>query len=261
MLTRIVSMILIGLCIAACESKKISQLQKQNDSLRHELVSRNAMLKVMYDANALLDSIDLHRKALKEAANEPFHHRFSARLQEIHEYIKRSEKQITNMQNELHSSRNEASAYLMLVDALKGEVGIRDGEIETLADSVDHYETTNFGLSANLTAQEQAIENLYVEIREKQQKLSLLEEKVSELVKLTEAEAYYARGMSVEEEAEKIKFAPVRRKETFREALELYKKSYSLGKKEARAKVLEIQKVVSAESSLVAGMDANDPSE
>jgi len=257
MLTRLLSIILIGLCIAACESKKISRLERENDSLRHELTSRNAMLQVMYDANSLLDSIDVQRSAMKEAAREPFHHRFSARLQEIHDYIKRSERQIRSMQKELHSTRNEASAYLMLVDALKGEVGIRDFEIETLADSVEQYESRNFGLTANLTVKEQAIENLYMEIREKQQKLAVLEEKVSELAKFGEAEAYYARARSIEESAIRIKLAPAKRKETYREALELYKKSYSLGKQEARFKISEIQKIFSSENSLVADGDPN----
>jgi chromosome segregation ATPase len=253
---RILSVLMVGFCFVACESKKIAQLQHQNDSLRHELSTRNSLLVAMYEAAALLDSIEINNQYVADAASQqPYHEQFSVRLHQINQYIKRSQQKINVMERELSSTKNEAFAYLMMVDALKGEVGIRDGEIEVLADSVEVFESQNSGLSQNLKAKEEAMANLYRDIKEKQQKLMVLEEKVTDMVRLTEADAYYARARSIEENAKKIKLAPVKRKETYRESLELYKKSFSLGNKQAEPKILQIQKMFAAENSFVADND------
>ncbi|HYC84676.1 MAG TPA: hypothetical protein VEB86_05610 [Chryseosolibacter sp.] len=257
---RIAMIVLIGLCFTACDSRKLSRLQEQNDSLANELASRDAMLRVIHQAAVLLDSIERRHGNIPNG-DLPFHETFSVRLQQIHEHVKASEMQKTKMQKELYVSRNEASAYMMMVDAMKGEVDIRDGEIETLADSVDLFETHNYDLAENLSEKEHAIENLYKQIHEKQEKLAMLEGKVSDLARLTEAERYYARGRDVEASAERIRFAPAKRKETYREALELYKKSWSLGKPEARTKIINIQKIISLENTLVAEFNANSDSE
>ena len=51
-----------------------------------------------------------------------------------------------------------------------------------------------------------------------------------------------ARAQAVEEAANRTKLAPRKKKDTYKEALELYKKSVSLGKAEAQAKVDELEK-------------------
>jgi hypothetical protein len=55
----------------------------------------------------------------------------------------------------------------------------------------------------------------------------------------------YAQGQALEIAAARTKLAPRKKKETQREALELYKQSYSLGKQEAKFKIDELEKVVS----------------
>jgi hypothetical protein len=60
--------------------------------------------------------------------------------------------------------------------------------------------------------------------------------------KMSEADAYFARGQAVEEAANRTKLAPRKKKETYREAVELYKKALSLGKNEAQDKITELEK-------------------
>ena len=62
--------------------------------------------------------------------------------------------------------------------------------------------------------------------------------------KVSEAEAYYARAQSVEEAARRTKLARHKRRETYREALELYKKAFSLGKTEAKENINQLEKKV-----------------
>jgi hypothetical protein len=48
----------------------------------------------------------------------------------------------------------------------------------------------------------------------------------------------------VEEAANRTKLAPRKKKETLKEAIELYKKALSLGKQEAQARIAELEKKI-----------------
>ena len=60
--------------------------------------------------------------------------------------------------------------------------------------------------------------------------------------KVNEADQYFARAQAIELAANRTKLAPRKKKETFKEAIELYKKALSLGKAEAQAKISELEK-------------------
>ena len=62
--------------------------------------------------------------------------------------------------------------------------------------------------------------------------------------KMSEGDSYFARGAAVEEAANRTKLAPRKKKDTLKEALELYKKALSLGNDKAQAKVDELEKRV-----------------
>jgi hypothetical protein len=105
---------------------------------------------------------------------------------------------------------------------------------------VDKYRNENQNLIQTVDLQESLLVDKEMQIIEKNQELALIEARIQELMiqsKMTEAEAYYARGEAVEEAARRTKLAPKKKKETLREALELYKKSLSLGNDQAQAKV------------------------
>ena len=77
------------------------------------------------------------------------------------------------------------------------------------------------------------------------QELALIEARVQEIMiqsKMSEADAYYARAQAVEEAANRTKLAPRKKKETLREAVELYKKALSLGKNEAQDNITSLEK-------------------
>ena len=59
--------------------------------------------------------------------------------------------------------------------------------------------------------------------------------------KVSEADAYFLRAMAIETAADRTRLAPRKKKQTLREALELYKKAASLGKEEATAKISQLE--------------------
>ncbi len=78
--------------------------------------------------------------------------------------------------------------------------------------------------------------------------VAALETKVEEINaanKLSQADLYFAQAQALETAAGRTKLAPKKKKETQREALELYKLSLSLGKAEAQQKIDELTKVLS----------------
>lgn len=242
------SLLLVIVFLAGCNSKELTRLQIENDSLRNELTSRYNVLTSLKDVKGLLDSIDANRNSLRTNLSEgTSYQEFVSRLKDINEFVKMSEEKIGLIQNALKNSKHEASAYLMLVDALKSEVQLRVDEIVKLEEEVGKYKEENQGLLAEIKMKEDEVRNINIQISEKQQELLLLEARIEAMVnnfKVTEADAYYARARAVEEAAKRTKLAPQKKKETYREALELYKRSLSLGKQEAKVDIANVEAIL-----------------
>ena len=234
--------------LSSCRSKEVEQLRSENDSLRRELETRHSMVTVMHDVKGLLDSIDASRNMLNANLGEgTTYEKFTDRLRNINDYIKKTQDKIETIEKKLRSSNNEAVAYLMMVDALKGELEIRAGEVHDLEQRVAEFRKENSNLIRTVSLQETEMEELQMRINSRQQELKLLEARVEEMIKnfkVSEAEAYYARGRAVEEAARRTKLAGRKKRETYREALELYKKALSLGKLEARKNISDLEKKI-----------------
>lgn len=235
------------LSLVSC-NKEAERLKAENDSLRHELNTRYSVVVTMRDVKVLIDSIDHSRNVLKVDLDQGTSYEdFSDRLKDINQYVIKTEEKLTLIENELRQTKGEASAYMMMVAALKDELLIRADEIAKLEEQVNNYKSENKGLIQTVKVQQDALTDMHTQIAVKQQELSLLEAKVTELVdnfQVSEAEAFYARAKAVEEAANRTKLAPHKKKETYREALELYKKALSLGKAEAQEKITLLEKKV-----------------
>lgn len=242
------SILVLVVVLASCNTKEIVRLQAENDSLRNELASRYNVLTSLKDVRGLLDSIDASRNSLRTNLSEgTSYEEFTTRLKDINEFVKMSEEKISLIQTALKDSKHEASAYLMLVDALKSEVQLRVDEIVTLEQEVSKYKAENEGLLQEIRMKEDEVKDINIKISEKQQELLLLEARIEAMVnnfKVTEADAYYARARAVEEAARRTKLAPQKKNETYKEALELYKRSLSLGKVEAKEDIANLEQKI-----------------
>jgi chromosome segregation ATPase len=237
-----------AIILISCNTKEVERLRAENDSLRRELQTRYSVVVTMRDIKLLIDSIDLNRNALHADLQEgTTFDDFTDRMRDINDYVVRTESKIDTIQQELKSSKGVADAYLMMLDALKGELSDRQHEINALSKRVRDYQSENKGLVKTVKLQESQIVEMKNAIETKQQELSLIEAKVTEMVdqfKVTEAEAYYARAKAVEEAANRTKLARSKKRETYREAIELYRKSLSLGKKEAQQDITALEKKI-----------------
>jgi hypothetical protein len=234
------------LLTGGCNQSELSRLQIENDSLRNELNSDYRVMASVKEIKGLLDSIDLSRNVLINDLREGSSPEdFSARLADINHFVKMSEEKVGVMQDALRSSSKESSGYLMLVGTLKDEIQHRLDDILKLDEQMSDYRLENDSLKQGIKTWDSEAEAVNRDLQLKQQALSLLETKVQAMLKnfkAAEADACYARAGTLADAARRTKLAPHKRRDTYREALELYKKALFLGKKEARKEIVELEK-------------------
>jgi hypothetical protein len=236
------------------EDNDVASLRRENDSLRMLVASTQHAVSALHAASVWTDSIFQNLELTTPV--KPSH--LSNHLRDVHFAVVENQKKMVAMEHAVRVARNHNEGYLSIVGALQGEVADRVDESDELADSIDYYEDVSVDLFRSVKLQEEAMNSLYQELQDREARLESLERKAHSLRMATEGEVYYVKGQQAEETAKRIRLAPQKKKETYREALELYKKSYSLGKHEAFARISSIEKLLSMPSSNLV-TDAGSP--
>jgi chromosome segregation ATPase len=168
-------------------------------------------------------------------------------MKDINNYVKDTQRKIEDLETTLKKSKGTANAYAATIKKLKADLESKNQEILALQEQVNKYANENENLVQTVTLQSKEIEDQEAELQAKRQELALIEARIQELMvssKMSEADGYFARAQAVEEAANRTKLAPRKKKETLKEAIELYKKALSLGKAEAQAKITELEKKI-----------------
>jgi len=236
----------LSILIAGCGTKEREMLQSQVDSLKVELETSQAMAQTLTEVGTMMDSIDASRQLLRVNMTEGTTYTdYSSRMKDINGYVKETRKKIEDLEKSLKTSKSNSDAFSKTIRRLKADLESKTVEIAGLQEQVDKYRNENANLITTVGMQEAELSDKSSQIETKTQELALIEARVQELMiqsKMTEADAYYARGEAVEEAAARTKLAPRKKKETLREAVELYKKALSLGKAEAQEKITALEK-------------------
>jgi chromosome segregation ATPase len=241
--------IFIGLPLLAllwsCDKKEKEQLQAQVDSLKTELQVSQQTNREFEEIGVLIDSIDASRQLLRADVVEGTTYKdYKNRLQNINQHIKDTQAKIT----ELEKSSKRTNAAYGQIKRLKADLELRSQEIAALQQEVEKFRGENASLTQNLNKRDSTIAVNSETIKLREQDIASLETKVQEINtanRASQADLYFNQAQALETAAERTKFAPKKKKETMREALELYKLSLSFGKQEAQAKVNELEKEVS----------------
>jgi chromosome segregation ATPase len=232
--------------LAGCDSKEKDTLRTQVDSLKRELETSQEMAQTLNEVGTLMDSIDASRQLLRVNMVEgTTYDDYSSRMKDLNSYIKESQSKISSLEKSLKSSKANNNAFAGTIKQLKADLEKRTQDIAILQEQVEKYRSENENLINTVGLQEAEIADKQSQIDAKAQELALIEARVQEIMiqsKISEADAYYTRAQAVEEAANRTKLAPRKKKETLKEAVELYKKALSLGKSEAQAKITELEK-------------------
>lgn len=239
---------LVGLLWSCNNLKKQARAQHTIDSLRNELETNQRQTATLTEIGALIDSIDTNRKMLRLRMVEGTNYEtYTTRMREINQYVHEAQHKIESLEKESIQMKNNSTAYNRAVHKLKSELDVRNHELKALKEQVDRYKNENDNLISTVGLQKAEIEDKLNQIKTKQAEMTNLQDQINELlVKSTvdQGEAYFARAVAVEEIANRTRFAPRKKKNTRKEAIELYKLALAFGKEDARERIASLEKKI-----------------
>jgi tetratricopeptide (TPR) repeat protein len=241
-------LILVFFGFACSDTRKMEKLQTTVDSLTVELEQRQLFVETLVQVGQVLDSIDVSRNNLRLSLEEGMNfEEYTSRLQDLNEYVKNAENRLGELTTALGSSSRTIRTYEKSIEALKQRTSKQAEEIQQLTVDLESTENENEALLTFADIQLGQIDDLTRMLNEKQQELELTQNRIDALwkqSKVNEADALFARAMVTEEAASRTKLAPKKKKETYREALELYQRALELGHDGAEVKINELQKKI-----------------
>ncbi len=225
---------LIGLTLVvlvACQSKENEQLEHKLDSVTNELeISRQAVMDSK-QVKALLDSIDASRNVTNAGMGSESENNMS-RLNDINEYVKDINVKMDQMEKSIKYVNRMAASIL----TLQADIEARTQKIAKL--EADAKKVSSADKSMILTVQRK--DSTMAEfVKSCQRDISVLQRAMEEVhAKNASATAdlYFKQAEALTSVARNVN-SGVKKKTVKREALEMYRISLSLGKKEAQDKI------------------------
>lgn len=224
---------------SSCNQEEAKQMKIENDSLRKQLTAASKMVETMRTVNDLLDSIDVTRHSVRIlSADDPKGggSDYSQRMVELKDYVKQTEDKIRELEAAAAENVVNADSYMAIIDALKDELKVRNEEIGIM------QENDSLNMAVNLKSTQ--LDDLELRLEAKKSELKSLQIQISSMVrtmKISQADSYFAQADALEEAARRTILAPNKKRATYEEALELYKKALKFGNKKAKAKVDELK--------------------
>ncbi len=238
-----------ALFVFSCTNKEETQkLQMENEELKAELTRAQVAVTTLDEVGSLMDSIDNARNALRlelEAGTD--YEDYLNRMKDINDYVGETEKRIDALEKELNKSSSKSRSYAQTIANMKKNLAAKTKEIASLQTTVENYKQENNDLLNLVDLKETEIEDMEQQVAMKTEELVLIENRIQELMKqsqMTEADTYFALGEALEEAARRTKLAPKKKKETYREALEIYKKALAFGRDDAQEKIDALEKKI-----------------
>jgi chromosome segregation ATPase len=232
----------IAVSLFSCDTKEKTQLQGRVDSLSYVLKESQKAEVVLDEVGVMLDSIDASRHALHTSIIEGISYAdYIHRLENINTSIKNSQSKIAS----LEKSKKSSSAAIR---RLKTDLDTRSKEIVALQMDVVNLREQNSKLAINIVHKDSLLSSRDEMIRMKNADVASLEglvQDINDKNRVKVAGLYFAQAQALEVAAQRTKFAPRKKKETKREALELYKLSYSLGNTDALVRIEALEKDLS----------------
>ena len=238
----ILSFAIIGMLAGCRNEEKERALQTQIDSLQTELETSQETAQQMQEVGIMIDSIDANRQLLRtDMVEGTSYTNYRERLAGINDYVRETQARL----DELEKSAKNSAVYAGTIRRLRKDLEARTLQIAALESEVARIRSENQSLSRTVSQRDSVINVSTETIKVREENLAQLESQVEEIniqAKNDQAESYFKQAQALETAADRTKFAPRKKKETQREALELYKMALSLGMTEAQAKVQELEK-------------------
>lgn len=236
---------LFSVVLSSCHKDENVQLRKEVDSLKWVLESSQNVEFQLNEIDDLLDSIDANRKILRATVvQDPEYRGYANRLRDLNFHIRDTQLKI----EELEQASSKVKELLIAVQTLQTELALQADQFSALQKKGKLHRGEMDSMKRVVTHRDSLLNTREEVIKIKEADIAALETLIrenEENVKREMSELYYAQAEALEIAADRTNFAPQRKKETLREAIELYKISLSLGKVEAQEKIEVLEKKLS----------------
>jgi len=245
-LTTTICSVVITVLLTACGPTEKDRLRSEVDSLRTELQFSQQMSEKLNEIGVLMDSIDANRNVLRLNVVEGItKDDYVKRMEGLKDYVRNTENKIEELENSLRVSKSSNQSFASAIKKLKSEIKYKNEEIASLTETINKYKMENENLvKINETQGLDIVEKLQ-QIETKKQEVAALEQRIDDVsakAKASIASSYLAHAKSLEEQANRTKFAPKRKRATLAQSLELYRKAALYGSEEARTDIERIEK-------------------
>lgn len=240
---------IICLALAAvlfsCDRKENAILRAKVDSLNTELQTSQEVAGRLKEVDVLIDSIDISRNALRANVVEgTSYDDYANRLKDINQYIKDTQSKIAELEKTSKSVKGLSSS----VKRLKSDLELRSQELAALQMEVSKMRSENESMAIAITKKDSTLLAKEDIIKVREADIAAFEASMrdtNEKNKIAMADLYYNQAKALEVVADRTNFAPRKKKQAMREAMELYKISLSLGKTEAQTRIDVLEKELS----------------
>ena len=238
----IYSIAIIALLVG-CDAKEKTALQSKVDSLTVQLNIHKEAEKDMNEVGNLIDSIDINRKSLQLKMTEgtPYGD-YVQRLKNINTYVRQTEAKLDALEK---SSESFSRVSKSSIRRLKADLAKRSAEVSELELklALEHDQAIRMWTKLNTKDSLLSIKDEVIRLSQRDfTSLEKLFNNTQDENKTVVANLYFAQGQALETAANRTHFAPRKKRETRREALELYRLSLSLGGSEAQQAIDELEK-------------------
>ncbi|MEO9870591.1 hypothetical protein [Ekhidna sp.] len=208
------------------------------DSLEAALESKEYTIQLFEVVGQYLDSIDLRRRSvildLKKGVDDKD---YIQKVKNLNQYFQKTEWAIRELEK-------ISGTYSIQIDRLKTTVDQKNDEINRLQISVNEYRNLEDSLKGRLEITESQLEKTQKSLNFSRMDVALAQMEIiglMEVVRLSEAEIYFAEGEGLEELANKIRLAPKRKKKSLEEALNAFTTSFEMGYFPAKLRMERLQ--------------------
>ncbi|MEH0158387.1 hypothetical protein V6R21_30320 [Limibacter armeniacum] len=239
----------LALLMVSCGIKEENeQLKQQLAEMETELEASRQAAETLQDVGEMIDSIEDRREILKlDLEKGTSYETYKDRLAKLNQYMEESERKLEEAEAMMAKANSQNSSFQNTIRRLKKQLKTRGEEVAQLSEQVEKFKSENTALIKTVDLQAKELQAQDDSIKQKREELMLLENQIEEMMvqaKKTTADAFYAQAEALEEAANRTKLAPKKKKATYAEALALYKKAFEAGKKDAYAKVEEMEEKV-----------------
>lgn len=237
---------IVALFSCDTKEKENQALQSKVDSLSIQLATSKEVQANMNEIGTLIDSIDASRKVLQLKMIEGSSYAsYVDRLKVINAYVQETEAKITALEK---SSKKSSKATTASIRRLKADLAKRSEELVALQLELAQSRDESMALWVRINEKDSILwmKDQVIKVNESDI-VSLVKqaEDTQEKNKVTVANLYYNQASTLETVANRTQFSPRKKREARKEALELYRLSFALGKTEAELRIIALEKQLS----------------